>query len=321
MCHDHHSRYDSKSLQSKGITEGVLRAGLEKLRDHLRLKEEKSVTVTITIDRDFESFTDEEYAELIAEVRKAAKTKGNITKLSVSRGSVKLKLEVSGEDAVRIIRAFEQDRLSPLGVTKIEYPRGIQTGVRVFKEFDSQLGILTKDQILKVVANPDYSQNVLDRDTGSRLLVKDDFPKQGFATMAFVVSEAEGLWTVGRGIVIPRDALASWPIERPRDLLKEFAVRFGIGLPRFGNKKIVFDETIPIVYGAVSDALVRALNFKRPETMLYYMLPKVSVLGAKSIWLEVACKIGESYAVALQQRGFKIDLEKWKKREHMTFHW
>ena len=321
LCHDHHSRYDSKSLQSKGITEGVLRASLETLKENLRLKEEKSVTVTLTLDREFESFTDEEYAELIAEVRKAAKTKGNITKLSISRGSVKVKLEVSGEDAVRILQAFEQERLSSLGVTKIEYPQGIQTGVRVFKEFDSQLGVLTKDQILSVVSNPDYSQYVLDGKPKSRLLVKDDFPNKGFATLAFVASGKDDSWLVMRGLLIPRDALSSWPIERPRDLLREFAEKFGISLPRFDNKKIVFDETIPLICGPVSDALVRALDFKRPETMFYNAVPKESVIGGRSIWFEVACKIGESYAVALQQRGFKIDLEKWRNREHMTFYW
>ena len=35
---------------------------------------------------------------------------------------------------------------------------------------------------------------------------------------------------------------------------------------------------------------------------------------------EVTCKIGESYAVALQQRGLKIDLEKLENREHTTFY-
>jgi hypothetical protein len=321
LCHDHHSRYDSSSLQSKGITQGVLRAALEKLLSHLRLRGEKSVTLTLTIDREFESFTDQEYADLIAEVSRAAKTKGIITKVSVSRGSVKLMLAVDGEDAVRVIQAFEASKLASLGVTKVDYPQGIYSAISVFKEFDSQLGILTKEQILAAVASPDYSQNVSDRPGGSRLFVKDEFPKPGFATLALVVSESDRSWTVARGVVIPRDALTSWPIEHPQKLLGEFADRFGIPLPRFGSKKIIFDETIPVLYGPISDALIRALDYKRPESLLYSCLVKGAISGARSIWIELACKFGDRYALALQERGFSIDLEKWRQREQISFRW
>jgi hypothetical protein len=320
LCHAHHSRYDTKSLQSKGITEGVLRRALQKLLEHLRLRDEKAVTLTLTIDRDFETFTDQEYAEWIAEVSKAARTKGQITKLSVTRGSVKVTLELEGDDAVRLLQALEAQKLRTLRVTKIEYSEGVHSRIDVVEDFNGQLGTVTKEQALAIAANPDYAQNVLEDQPEVRLLTKDEFPRPGFGTLVLMAKEASGHWTLGRALVIPRDAVTSWPIDRPREMLIEFARVYGIPLPRFGNKKIVFDETVTVLYGTIAQALTRAFSFKRPEAVFYVGRRKRSFTAAQMISIPVGCKFGESYAEALRQRGFEIDIEKWRQREQIAFH-
>lgn len=317
LCLDHHASYDSSSTQAKGITEGYVRTALDRLLEHFRLLQRGTMTVTLTLDRDFDSFTDDECAELLAELRHAASTKGPVRSLSIAPGSVKLELEMSGEDLANLLQAQLHNRLDKLNVTAIQYAAGSHCAIDFNDNFNIGLKVPTKTQVLQVVGDPDYSQPLLDRSPGiAKLFVKDSFPHERLAVLVLVSFRSE-VPKVSCALVIPRESLAAWPIDRPRDLLVTFADRFCRPLPRFNDRKILFDESVPIVSGSPLDTLIRAMSGGPREAVFLHVEYRALGLGLDRIWIGTACKFDEEYPDALNASGMSINIAQWK-RHHRT---
>jgi hypothetical protein len=308
LCHDHHSRYDSTSRQSKGLTEGVVRAATQRLQEHFRLIRKKSVQIVLTLNRDYEAFSNQDCSQLIADLHRITATAGGIRTLSVTPGSVKVHLEVSGELLTRLLRAQERGLLKELNITRIEYSPGKHGSIEFDPTFDCQLGLPSKRDVLQVVRDPDYVQSFID---GSRspdeIMVKDAWPREGFATLVLFTSNT----TVGRALLIPKSSFPAWPVDRPRELLSAFAERFCKPIALFGGKKIVFDKTL---FARTPSELGRAMGFEPPLASFTYWIEPI--IGAGRFYIAVFCMFGEEYVKELFSHGIGIDLDKWKNRRN-----
>jgi len=310
LCHDHHSRFDSTSRQSKGLTEGFVRAAYERLQEHFRIIRKDKIKIVVTLNRDHDSFSDQEFAKLIADLHRITATSGGIAGLAVTRGSVKVHLEVSGEVLDKLLRAQEQGRLRELDITRIEYSKGKHGNIVFDPTFDCGLGFPSKEEALRVVRDPDYVQPLLDASRAPAvLMVKDQWPKEGFATIVLFTSGT----TVGRALLMPKNSLPACPVERPRDLLKVFAERFCKPIAIYGGAKIVFDKTI--FARDVSD-LGQIMGFKLPMASLtYWIEPEI---GGGLFYVAVFCMFGEEYVRELIKNGVPIDFERWKNRKGVS---
>jgi hypothetical protein len=73
--------------------------------------------IEITIDRDFDSFSADEQARVMEAIRTLLGVSGDVRVISKKRGSVKLTLAVTPEQAEKLLRAINSGQLAELGVT------------------------------------------------------------------------------------------------------------------------------------------------------------------------------------------------------------
>lgn len=273
----------------------------------------ESVQVTIVLDRDYDTFTAEERAQFVADLHTMAKTSGTIRLLSISRGSVKVQLEVSGEVLKQLLVAQELGALKELKITRIEYSQGEHGPCDFERDFDFLLGVPTKQQALSVVHDPDFVQSVVDDPViNAKLMVKDSWPSADFATLVLFTSGH----IIGHALVIPKRSLPACPVDRPRELLRAFAERFGLPIAKYNGEKIVFDKKVhlPIFPGRDSIyMLAHVLGYRPPiECNLAYWteIP----IGSGHIRIAVFFMFGEDYVRELSTQGIPIDFAQWKKR-------
>lgn len=119
LCLDHHNEYDTVPKQTKRLQPAEVREAKRQLLDCLAKDENSPATLTLTINRDFQSFSADKQSKFMSLLCEAAEIGGEVRVVKSSPGSVKLTLELSSADLARLGKAFDDGKLSALDVKRI----------------------------------------------------------------------------------------------------------------------------------------------------------------------------------------------------------
>lgn len=111
LCLDHHNEYDSSTSQTIGIKDFEVKRYRRELHKFIKRRMNTEV-VGIKLDRDIDSFSNDEQSLFLNAIRAKVQYDGEITVVSKERGCVFIKLELSEAHARELIRLFEQGKLS-----------------------------------------------------------------------------------------------------------------------------------------------------------------------------------------------------------------
>ena len=283
LCMPHHDNYDSKPSQSKGLTPTELRHAKRALYEHLRADGEASsaepVRLTLKIERNLESFTDAEKAKVIEMLRVAAGIKGGINVVQVARGSVKLTVELSAEDASRIVKAFNEGRL-PTHISRIEIAKEADSKVTFADQFRDR-GV-TREQAISVVKSPDRRTYYLDgrevefSEAKCGLFTKTfgNTSEKRYVVLVMVAIENGLVTIIGALRASERDGIPSDPL--PMQFLKPFLATHGfeIEVPGLGKSSLFLGGKLPSEYiGKFADPLeaIAAGQITKPVSRIAFV--------------------------------------------------
>jgi len=109
----------------------------------------ETAAVEITINRDFDSYGSEEQARLLAAIKEILEVAGDVRVIKKRRGSVKLTLKLTHEEAERLIWSVRAGELADFGVVEAEITN--TSSPRRSKRFSAdEENLARKEEILRV---------------------------------------------------------------------------------------------------------------------------------------------------------------------------
>jgi len=98
--------------------------------DTTREPSECSFSVTLNLERDFETFSDADQRDFLGIIQQVLQKHGNVEVVHRKRGSVLLTIKLSASETLRLLEALESGALAPYGVVdaqvgQIVVPRGL----------------------------------------------------------------------------------------------------------------------------------------------------------------------------------------------------
>jgi small subunit ribosomal protein S1 len=107
LCLKHHNQYDSRQIQGKNISQQEIKHARSELYRLMGEPSGQRFCVTLVLDRDFATYTDDDQAELVSLITRVLGKNGNVEVKQRSPGSVLLTFTLSGEETVRLMGAVE----------------------------------------------------------------------------------------------------------------------------------------------------------------------------------------------------------------------
>lgn len=165
LCFKHHNEYDRRESQGKGITQEEVRQAKKRLNDFMRTTNEVSWSVTLTFDRDFDSFSDSEQKEIMLLIEKVVQRQGSVEIRRKSRGSVILSFDLKSAEVKKLFVAIEAGELDRFLLSRAEVHE-IVSATASFGFAESYLdGIshyaIPRQQVLQIISSPDAKQHLL----------------------------------------------------------------------------------------------------------------------------------------------------------------
>lgn len=125
LCQPHHDQYDARRSQTRALTKRELVVAKEQLLEALqrtsadRRDDNQSPTRYVPIDLiiggDFESYGREDQEQLISAIHSLLRTRGKITIIKKSRGSIHITLALPSDDALALLAAVGNGALDAEG--------------------------------------------------------------------------------------------------------------------------------------------------------------------------------------------------------------
>lgn len=164
LCFEHHDEYDSTRSQSKGITSSEIKHAKQLLYEKLSQKmSSEPIKITISIEGNFDKLQPKEREMLLSKALTAAQVENNAKIVEIKPGSIKYTLEVSSDDAVRIISAFNQNKLTGVGVKEVLIEKSVgKSDINFSQSFKEYSHGVSKRQALDVLLNPDSGIKIND---------------------------------------------------------------------------------------------------------------------------------------------------------------
>lgn len=119
LCLKHHNEYDSKQIQGKNISQQEIRHAQNELFRWAGEPSQNRFEVTLTLERDFDSYSEEDQSALVVLIEDVLRKRGDVKVQRRERGSVRVTFSLSGEDACRVVEAFEDGILAEQDVVAI----------------------------------------------------------------------------------------------------------------------------------------------------------------------------------------------------------
>lgn len=159
LCLPHHDEYDSRTSQSKGITQAELVHARNELNSYIEANfGADTVSISITIKGDFDSLSEEQRHALLNHALREAKIRNSVHLISTSRGSIVFRIKITANDAVAILDAFNEGRMKAVDVVGIsEAPLPLKN-VSFDVSFDSYSHGVRKGDAAKTLLAPDSAE-------------------------------------------------------------------------------------------------------------------------------------------------------------------
>lgn len=152
----HHDEYDSQTSQSKGLTPAELQHAKTELHNYVKANfGSDKVTVTITIEGNFDKLSESARAELLLKALNAAEVQHSVRVMSTTKGSVVFRIEATTDDVIAILSAFNSGRLREAGVLDVSEARTPLKDISFSQSFHRYNHGITKRQAAKTIESPD----------------------------------------------------------------------------------------------------------------------------------------------------------------------
>jgi hypothetical protein len=119
LCLDHHDSYDSSSSQAKGLRPGEVREYRQDLYE-FNSQEPIRCGLVLEIDREFDQYSRSEQKNLLKAITSLSGVGSGVRVVSTSRGSVRITLELTLDQARSIVNAVKDGKLDAYSVKGAE---------------------------------------------------------------------------------------------------------------------------------------------------------------------------------------------------------
>jgi hypothetical protein len=148
LCIPHHDEYDSKTSQSKNITQAELVHWKSKLEEVMAF-EGKSGVAGCKIVIDLPTIpSGTELDEIMTAIRRSSLMENQMTLKAVTKGSVILDVEMDSSDLAKLLRAFHHSNLQELRVVDVQPTIHFLAPSKVFSRYWGKLGLFTENETL-----------------------------------------------------------------------------------------------------------------------------------------------------------------------------
>lgn len=252
LCFPHHNQYDAKQLQGKNITPKELHHARDKLYREINPESEAVFSVTLTLNREFEEFSEQDQQEFFEFVQQILEKRGNINVTQKGPGSVNLTIELNAVETSRLFTAFEAGAFDQYDLVDARIDN-VQSPPPASVEFwQTYLGgicpyVVPKDVVLNVIGNPDRQQHLRGGKDASllnsrcSLFVKRFDGPNGYTALV-VSSFIDSHIVVGFAVrIYPSDVEHSLDLE-PVAVLRAFLDKYGVkeAYTGLGAKRLFF---------------------------------------------------------------------------------
>jgi hypothetical protein len=328
LCAKHHNQYDSKQSQGKNITPSELSHARSLLLKKMNDDPTPEFTVTLELDREFSTYTDEDQEELIEFIRHLLKRRGEVKVVKRRRGSVLITLSLNSEETVSLFKAIEAGNLTPFGVISatIESVSDKLLPLSFMPSYTVGISIhgLPMPQAHEILTAPHKAQylrngNLVSRKDARCLIALRRYGgrKSGDAYSALVVSFVESQrQRVVAGFRVYNSEVYHSDATQPLRLLEGFLDVFGVDITfkGVGTQRLFRGLFIPAPawVRTVSDAL-RYVKLLQDQASNSVAVPieRISICDLdptnRTIIVELEFGISETkYAQALCQHGVSV---------------
>jgi len=258
LCFPHHNQYDAKQLQGKNISPKELRHARDELYRQVNPDSEALFSVTLTLNREFDSFTDEDQQNFLTFVQDVLEKHGNLEVTQKTPGSVNLTIELSERETERLFTAVEAGTFRPYGLSdaRIVHVKIPPPAVEFWETYLGGISphVLAEQTVLDIIATPHRAQHFFQgrstalENSRCSLFVKTFGHASDQYTALVVSSFLHSHMVVGFAArLYPSDVPHSSDWE-PLDILRAFLKRYGIDetYTGLGSKRLFQAVPLPL---------------------------------------------------------------------------
>ncbi len=157
LCMDHHDTYDSRTSQSKGITQDELVFAKAETLKHLKNDNESGrevVSLTLIVGDKFSELSRDQREELIKSLLPPLVQASKTDIPSSADGKTRYTVELASEEAERICNAFNARQL-PAEVLDVQLTRPVVSNLGFADAYKSERNGVTKQQAIEVIHSHD----------------------------------------------------------------------------------------------------------------------------------------------------------------------
>ena len=165
LCFPHHNQYDAKQLQGKNITPKELLHARDELYCQTNPDSQTLFSVLLKLNREFDSYTEEEQQTFLTYVQDTLGKHGNIEVTQKSRGCVSLTVKLTAGETSRLFSAVEDGAFEPHGlidarIVDVEMP---PPAVEFWATYSDGICpyVVPRQTVLDIIANPRAAQHLL----------------------------------------------------------------------------------------------------------------------------------------------------------------
>jgi len=239
LCFKHHNRFDAKQLQGKNISAGEIEHARKMLYERMGDPADSLFNVTVELDRDFDSFTDDNQHELLTVIKQILGKGGDIVVKQRCRGSVLVTLQLRGDETERLIAAIRSGDLKSQQVidATIDYDAFRPTEFVFVEAYDGGITpeAFSKQHILEIVRRPDKQQGlssgrIVPVSNAGCILATKSFGRQaakGAYTALVILSHGRATQEIVAGFRVYSSEIPHSADWEPLNILKAFVDKYG----------------------------------------------------------------------------------------------